>query len=126
MTLEAEKEEAQRKNEDERRRGSTAGQSVDGQSHDAVQQPPGQKGEVIVSRPWRWRQRKKEEEAQGKNEDERQRGSTAGQSVDEQSHDAAQAPPGQNYAPGARPQLPPIGYAPAGDGAMQPQYPNRG
>ncbi|KAL8690175.1 MAG: hypothetical protein Q9218_004325 [Villophora microphyllina] len=70
-----------------------------------------------------WKQRKKEEDAQRKSEDERQRGSTAGQSVDGQNHDSAQPPPGQNYAPGARPHLPPIGYAPAG-GAMQPQYPN--
>ncbi|KAL8774505.1 MAG: hypothetical protein Q9209_000878 [Squamulea sp. 1 TL-2023] len=68
-----------------------------------------------------WKQRKKEEEAQRKSEDERQRGSQGGQSVDGQSNDPAQTPTGQNYAPGARPHLPPIGYAPAG-GAMQPQY----
>ncbi|KAL8813551.1 MAG: hypothetical protein Q9200_000160 [Gallowayella weberi] len=70
-----------------------------------------------------WKQRKKEEEAQRKSEDERQRGSQGGQSVDGQSNDPAQTPTGQNYAPGVRPQLPPIGYAPAG-GAMQPQYPS--
>ncbi|KAL8900709.1 MAG: hypothetical protein Q9207_005561 [Kuettlingeria erythrocarpa] len=68
-----------------------------------------------------WKQRKKEEEAQRKTEDERQRGSQGGQSVDGQSNDAAQAPSGQNYAPGGRPHLPPIGYAPA-QGQMQPQY----
>ncbi|KAL8872945.1 MAG: hypothetical protein Q9174_001518 [Haloplaca sp. 1 TL-2023] len=68
-----------------------------------------------------WKQRKKEEEAQRKSEDERQRGSNAGQSVDGQGHDPAQASSGQNYAPGARPHLPPIGYAPAA-GGMQPQY----
>ncbi|KAL8939242.1 MAG: hypothetical protein Q9216_003470 [Gyalolechia sp. 2 TL-2023] len=68
-----------------------------------------------------WKQRKKEEEAQRKSEDERQRGSQGGQSVDGQSNDPAQTPSGQNYAPGARPHLPPIGYAPAA-GQMQPQY----
>ncbi|KAL8699578.1 MAG: hypothetical protein Q9201_005925 [Fulgogasparrea decipioides] len=68
-----------------------------------------------------WKQRKKEEEAQRKSEDERQRGSTGGQSVDGQAHDPAQTTSGQNYPPGARPHLPPIGYAPAA-GAMQPQY----
>ncbi|KAI4226524.1 MAG: hypothetical protein L6R36_003120 [Xanthoria steineri] len=70
-----------------------------------------------------WKQRKKEEEAQRKSEDERQRGSQGGQSVDGQSNDPAQTPTGQNYAPGARPHLPPIGYAPAG-GTMQAQYPS--
>ncbi|KAI4131956.1 MAG: hypothetical protein LQ341_006319, partial [Variospora aurantia] len=68
-----------------------------------------------------WKQRKKEEEAQRKSEDERQRGSQGGQSVDGQSGDPAQTPSGQNYAPGARPHLPPIGYAPA-QNQMQPQY----
>ncbi|KAL8730822.1 MAG: hypothetical protein Q9181_004526 [Wetmoreana brouardii] len=68
-----------------------------------------------------WKQRKKEEEAQRKSEDERQRGSTGGQSVDGQSHDPAQTSSGQNYPPGPRPHLPPIGYAPAA-GGMQPQY----
>ncbi|KAL8723757.1 MAG: hypothetical protein Q9225_000052 [Loekoesia sp. 1 TL-2023] len=68
-----------------------------------------------------WKQRKKEEEAQRKSEDERQRGSQGGQSVDGQSNDPAQTTSGQNYASGARPHLPPIGYAPAA-GQMQPQY----
>ncbi|KAI4096706.1 MAG: hypothetical protein LQ344_000846 [Seirophora lacunosa] len=68
-----------------------------------------------------WKQRKKEEEAQRKSEDERQRGSQGGQSVDGQSSDPAQTTSGQNYAPGARPHLPPIGYAPA-QNQMQPQY----
>ncbi|KAL9585973.1 MAG: hypothetical protein Q9212_001192 [Teloschistes hypoglaucus] len=49
MKLEPEKEEeAQRKNEDERQRGSTAGQSVDGKSHDAAQPHPGQKGALLA------------------------------------------------------------------------------
>ncbi|MCJ1302563.1 hypothetical protein MMC08_005367 [Hypocenomyce scalaris] len=65
-----------------------------------------------------WKARKKEEENQRKADDERQR---AAAQADGQSADPAQAPP-QNYPPGVRPQLPPIGYAPAG--AQVPgQYP---
>lgn len=65
-----------------------------------------------------WKARKKEEESQRKADDERQR---AAAQADGQSADPAQAPP-QNYPPGVRPQLPPIGYAPAG--AQVPgQYP---
>ncbi|KAL8747448.1 MAG: hypothetical protein Q9190_000660, partial [Brigantiaea leucoxantha] len=69
-----------------------------------------------------WKARKKEEDAQRKSEEERQRGSAGGQPVDGQPQDPNQsATPGQNYGPGARPHLPPIGYAPAGQ-QMQPQY----
>ncbi len=69
-----------------------------------------------------WKARKKEEDNQRKAEEERQRGANGGSSIDGQSNDSAQPPPGQNYAPGARPHLPPIGYAPAG-GQVPAQYP---
>ena len=68
-----------------------------------------------------WKARKKEEDSQRKADEERQRGSNGGGSIDGQPNDPAQAPPGQNYPPGARPHLPPIGYAPAG-GQVPAQY----
>ncbi|KAI4162810.1 MAG: hypothetical protein LQ342_003527 [Letrouitia transgressa] len=69
-----------------------------------------------------WKARKKEEEAQRKSEEDRQRGSTGAQPVDGQPQDPNQSgTPAQNYGPGGRPHLPPIGYAPAGQ-QMPPQY----
>lgn len=69
-----------------------------------------------------WKARKKEEDQQRKAEEERQRSTTGGSQVDGQPADPAQAPPGQNYAAGVRPHLPPIGYAPA-SGQVPAQYP---
>jgi len=68
-----------------------------------------------------WKARKKEEDNQRKAEEERQRAAAQANQVDGQSADPAQAPPGQSYPPGVRPQLPPIGYAPAG-GQVPGQY----
>ncbi|KAK4693528.1 transcription factor CON7, partial [Lecanoromycetidae sp. Uapishka_2] len=66
-----------------------------------------------------WKQRKKEEDNQRKVEEERQRAANGGS---EPSADPNQ-PPGSNYPPGPRPQLPPIGYAPAG-GQVPANYPS--
>ena len=89
-----------------------------------------------------WKQRKKEEDNQRKVEEERARAANGGS---EPSADPNQPPGGQNYPPGpGRPQLPPIGYAPAsgqvpaggypsgvdqmyqaqGNGQVYPQYPH--
>ncbi|MCJ1271947.1 hypothetical protein MMC22_011852, partial [Lobaria immixta] len=70
-----------------------------------------------------WKARKKEEDNQRKADEERQRSATGGPPVDGQPADPAQAPSGQNYAPGVRPHLPPIGYAPANSGQVSTQYP---
>lgn len=70
-----------------------------------------------------WKARKKEEENARKAEDERHRSSIGGgQPVDGNASDPAQTPTSANYPPGVRPQLPPIGYAPAG-GQVPGQYP---
>ena len=69
-----------------------------------------------------WKARKKEEENQRKAEDERQRSTVGAGSVDGQPSDPAQTPTSQNYPPGVRPQLPPIGYTAAG-GQVPAQYP---
>ena len=67
-----------------------------------------------------WKQRKKEEENSRKVEEERQRAANGG---GEPPADPNQ-PQGQNYQPGGqRPQLPPIGYAPAGS-QVPAQYPS--
>ena len=68
-----------------------------------------------------WKQRKKDEEAQRKAEDERQRAANGG-SEPTSAGDPNQ-PQGGNYPSGGRPQLPPIGYAPAG-GQVPQQYPS--
>lgn len=70
-----------------------------------------------------WKARKKEEDNQRKADEERQRSATGGPPVDGQPADSAQAPAGQTYAPGVRPHLPPIGYAPANSGQVSTQYP---
>lgn len=70
-----------------------------------------------------WKARKKEEENQRKQEEERHRSQQGGGSVDGQSNEPSQTPTSQNYPPGVRPQLPPIGYAPSG-GQMPAQYPS--
>ncbi|MCJ1438992.1 hypothetical protein MMC27_008382 [Xylographa pallens] len=70
-----------------------------------------------------WKARKKEEENARKAEEERHRSSIGGgQPVDGSTADPAQTPTSANYPPGVRPQLPPIGYAPAG-GQVAGQYP---
>ncbi|KZF22744.1 hypothetical protein L228DRAFT_268128 [Xylona heveae TC161] len=70
-----------------------------------------------------WKARKKEEENARKAEEERQRQAAAAQAtqVDGQAAEASQAPAASTYPPGVRPQLPPIGYAPAG-GQVAGQY----
>ncbi|MCJ1254505.1 hypothetical protein MMC24_002320 [Lignoscripta atroalba] len=70
-----------------------------------------------------WKARKKEEENQRKADEERQRAASGTNQVDGQPTDPAQTPTSQNYPPGVRPQLPPIGYAPAG-GQVAGQYPS--
>lgn len=69
-----------------------------------------------------WKARKKEEENQRKAEEERQRASVGANPTDGQPADPVQTPTSQNYPPGVRPQLPPIGYAPAA-GQVAAQYP---
>lgn len=69
-----------------------------------------------------WKARKKEEENQRKAEEERQRASVGANQTDGQPADPVQTPTSQNYPPGVRPQLPPIGYAPAA-GQVAAQYP---
>ena len=69
-----------------------------------------------------WKARKKEEENARKADEERQRAAAQANSVDGQTTDPTQAPPGQSYPPGVRPQLPPIGYGPA-SGQVTGQYP---
>ncbi|KAL9124183.1 MAG: hypothetical protein Q9217_006465 [Psora testacea] len=66
-----------------------------------------------------WKQRKKEEENQRKAEEERARAQNGG-SNENQPSDPNQTQ-GANYPSGPRPQLPPIGYAPAG-GQVPQQY----
>ena len=66
-----------------------------------------------------WKQRKKEEENQRKADEERARAQNGG-STDNPPSDPNQTQ-GANYPSGARPQLPPIGYAPAG-GQVPQQY----
>lgn len=68
-----------------------------------------------------WKQRKKDEENARKAEEERQR--TANGGSEAQPPSDPNQPPGSNFQPGARPQLPPIGYAPAGNQVPQ-QYPS--
>ncbi|CAD6566422.1 MAG: hypothetical protein ASARMPREDX12_008251 [Alectoria sarmentosa] len=69
-----------------------------------------------------WKQRKKEEDNQRKVEEERARAANGG---GEPSADPNQPPGGQNYPPGpGRPQLPPIGYAPAGGQVPPGGYPS--
>jgi len=66
-----------------------------------------------------WKARKKEEENARKAAEERDRQNAQANQVDGQQGDP-QGPPA-SYPPGVRPQLPPIGYAPA-DGQVPPQY----
>ncbi|KAI9828969.1 MAG: hypothetical protein M1819_006468 [Sarea resinae] len=69
-----------------------------------------------------WKARKKEEENQRKAEEERQRAAAQANQVDGQNApESAQTTPNTSYPPGVRPQLPPIGYAPAG-GQVSGQY----
>ncbi|KAI9820267.1 MAG: hypothetical protein M1827_005889 [Pycnora praestabilis] len=70
-----------------------------------------------------WKARKKEEDNQRKADEERQRAAAQANQVDGQNPaDTAQAPQAANYPPGVRPQLPPIGYAPAQGGQVPGQY----
>ncbi|MCJ1410764.1 hypothetical protein MMC19_004850 [Ptychographa xylographoides] len=69
-----------------------------------------------------WKARKKEEENARKAEEERHRSSIGGPPVEGNGSDPSQTPTSANYPPGVRPQLPPIGYAPAG-GQVAGQYP---
>jgi len=70
-----------------------------------------------------WKARKKEEENARKAEEERQRSSMGGgPPPDGTVAEPGQTPSTPSYPPGVRPQLPPIGYAPAG-GQVAGQYP---
>lgn len=71
-----------------------------------------------------WKARKKEEENARKAAEERERAAAQANQVDGQSADPSQQGQAQNYPPGVRPQLPPIGYAPA-DGQVPGQYPGQ-
>src|SRR5437867_4426227 len=75
-----------------------------------------------------WKARKKEEEAQRKAEEERQRTAAAqNNTVDNQAAPETSPTTGGNYGQGgSRPQLPPIGYAPAGQVSGQYQAPAAG
>ena len=68
-----------------------------------------------------WKARKKEEETQRKAADERERAQAQANQVDGQSADPSQQGQAPNYPANVRPQLPPIGYAPA-DGQVPGQY----
>lgn len=67
-----------------------------------------------------WKQRKKDEDNQRKADDERARAANGGSEPGSAGGDP-NAPQGPNYPSGGRPQLPPIGYAPAG-GQVPQQY----
>ncbi|KAI9700754.1 MAG: hypothetical protein M1836_002123 [Candelina mexicana] len=70
-----------------------------------------------------WKARKKEEDNQRKAEEDRQRTSAQANQVDGQNPaDTPQAPVSTTYAPGVRPQLPPIGYGPPQGGQVPGQY----
>ena len=69
-----------------------------------------------------WKARKKEEEQQRKAQEDRDRAAAqAAQPVDGQPADPAQQGQAPSYPGSVRPQLPPIGYAPA-DGQVPGQY----
>ena len=67
-----------------------------------------------------WKQRKKDEENARKAEEERQR--TANGGAEAQAPADPNQPQNANFQSGGRPQLPPIGYTPAGQSVSQ-QYP---
>lgn len=67
-----------------------------------------------------WKQRKKDEDNARKQEDDRARAANGGSEPGSAGGDP-NAPQGPNYPSGGRPQLPPIGYAPAG-GQVPQQY----
>lgn len=72
-----------------------------------------------------WKARKKEEDTQRKAAEERERAAAAqaNQQPDGQVSDPAQQGQAPSYPGNVRPQLPPIGYAPAtGDGQVPGQY----
>lgn len=68
-----------------------------------------------------WKARKKEEETARKAAEERDRQAAQTNPVDGQSADPSQQGQPPNYPGNVRPQLPPIGYAPA-DGQVSGQY----
>lgn len=69
-----------------------------------------------------WKQRKKDEDNQRKAEEDRARAANGGSEPSSAGGDP-NAPQGPNYPSGGRPQLPPLGYAPASGGVPQ-QYPS--